>query len=842
MAYGEKYSLEFGDDPHHGNTWRAEIHQDGYVGSVTDVKGTGKPVSISWKGGKLFEPIRSSECILELYSETNFQYNEFFVADEFEYIIKVKKNGSIYWQGIYIPESYSEPYIDIPYPVKFRFSDGIGLLKYIRIPMADLDPGPELIINIINKCFGLLPYSLNVIEAINVLPNGITDIATNGFLNKIYLNEFVFTELNKSTGDTESWNCHKILKELMNSIGCTLYQNNNKWYIIRIEEAEEATPEYIEYTAGSSTISSTGTITLRETVTNTNTGIIWIEQSGELSPSNVYDQITCTYQYGTPENPANELINDWEFDNNASSNSWALKWNMWELGSGIPLGLSRKEFFPKNALWDIENDDWIWQMAPSFNQSNTIFDSTKYIKPLYSTVSNKTFPSLITDVNDKSIISIGPVWVNYFISDYIYNGSSDPSLLQIIYELDWRISIQVGTYYIEQDNDGNLSWGNDSAATISIKMYIKWPENFYYYYTYDISGSNASLDGFFKMDLIQLELPTFPETNIIDLNIKIFPPVTAAIYPYNTYPSIYLWTPYWYVSQISYKLLPGSNNILNDKQTIITNTGIRDRRLEVTTLFGDGPHEMIKNSFLYFNGSNYVITENWIKRGETIDNFTGLTISDNGSGFCRYESSTDTHSFAVGDYVLGSGFTDPFYNNYQKVTAVLSTTILYTDLAFKATDTSGTLSTFTSSNGVFITNPYARYLGGYRKELRGILFGEFDFFNTIVSRYSDLYFQNQVTFDIKSGEYQIELTELIEAPGTREIDEDLAIIDDTIHSIPDGTLSPDDDNTYPEMLSIITDHPTSTTTQSLALSPESSSVSEVNDKKGNLSDSTDYPQ
>ena len=372
-------------------------------------------------------------------------------------------------------------------------------------------------------------------------------------------------------------------------------------------------------------------------------------------------------------------------------------------------------------------------------------------------------------------------------------------------------------------------------------MYIKWPENFYYYYDWTTPGTHASLNGFFKMDLIQLELPEFPETNIIDLNVKIFPPITPIIYPYNSNTSIYLYTPSYYVSQISYKLLPGSNNILNEKQTVITNTGIRDRRLEISTLFGDGPHEMIKNSFLWYTGSRFIDTENWIKRGETIDNFTGLTIQDNGSGFCRYESSTDTHSFVAGDYVLGSGFTDPFYNTYQKVTGIISNTILYTDRVFKSADTSGTLSTFTSSSGVFLTNPYARYLGGYRKELRGILFGEFDFFNTIVSRYSDLYFQNQTTFDLKSGEYQVELTELIEAPGTRDTDEDSPIIEDTTLSIPDGVLTPDDDDTYPTMLSIITDHPIATTTQSLALSSESSSIKEVNNKKANLTDSTDYP-
>ena len=62
MAYGRKYFLEFGDNKE--NVWRISVLKDGYVGSVIDVSATGSPLTISYKGGDLFDPVRGSEATI----------------------------------------------------------------------------------------------------------------------------------------------------------------------------------------------------------------------------------------------------------------------------------------------------------------------------------------------------------------------------------------------------------------------------------------------------------------------------------------------------------------------------------------------------------------------------------------------------------------------------------------------------------------------------------------------------------------------------------------------------------------------------------------------------------
>ena len=234
MAYGRKYFLEFGDNKE--NVWRISVLKDGYVGSVIDVSATGSPLTISYKGGDLFDPVRGSEATISFFAETDFQYSEFFTATEQEFIVQIKKDGNLFWQGTYIPENYSEPYVDIPYPISLKFGGRMGILKYQEFLNSSgaLADGRETIGNVIAYCVSQLPYQLNLYELINIIEDDIVDLATNGFLNTTYVDLRAFRNLNKKDDTTEGWKCYDVIKELMLSIGCTIYQNDNKWYIIRI--------------------------------------------------------------------------------------------------------------------------------------------------------------------------------------------------------------------------------------------------------------------------------------------------------------------------------------------------------------------------------------------------------------------------------------------------------------------------------------------------------------------------------------------------------------------------------------------------------------------------------
>ena len=325
MAYGRKYFLEFGDNK--ANVWRISVLQDGYSGTVYDVKATGSPLIINWLGGGLYQPIRGSQAVVSFFSETDFYFNDFFDATEFEFIVQIKKNGVLYWEGVQIVENYSEPYIGPPYAISLKFGDGLGILKYIDIAdtSGNLPTGRIKLIDLIAHCTSRLPYNLNIYEIINIFGNGVADVATNGFLNTTYIDLQAFRRYNKKNDTIEAWNCNEILRELMHSIGCTMYQSDHKWYITRIEEGENASVNYLEYTINSSTyaatLDSSGTVTIQTPITNTESGITWLLQDANMEISEVFNEIILDYQYDLGEISNTDIIvdNDFTFYSNGFS-------------------------------------------------------------------------------------------------------------------------------------------------------------------------------------------------------------------------------------------------------------------------------------------------------------------------------------------------------------------------------------------------------------------------------------------------------------------------------------------------------------------------------------------
>ncbi|HDY87389.1 MAG TPA: LamG domain-containing protein [bacterium] len=169
MAYGKKYNISWSDLRLKGLT--AEIHQKDFVGAVTAVITTGDVGDIDWKkSGNYLDPTKPSTANLQLYSETDFQWQEFFVTEVNEYFVKFIFDGDTVWQGIYIDTVYNEPYVDAPYFINLRFSCGLSELKNIDYldGSGNFLTGFESLLTILQRCLNKLPYNLRLKEIINV--------------------------------------------------------------------------------------------------------------------------------------------------------------------------------------------------------------------------------------------------------------------------------------------------------------------------------------------------------------------------------------------------------------------------------------------------------------------------------------------------------------------------------------------------------------------------------------------------------------------------------------------------------------------------------------------------
>lgn len=93
MALGVKYRLDYSDEQL--ISWRADILQEGFTGSITGVKMGGKPVTIEMRDiDDPFTPVCHTEATLTLVSESLGQYDEFKTADVYEYTLQLMRNDT----------------------------------------------------------------------------------------------------------------------------------------------------------------------------------------------------------------------------------------------------------------------------------------------------------------------------------------------------------------------------------------------------------------------------------------------------------------------------------------------------------------------------------------------------------------------------------------------------------------------------------------------------------------------------------------------------------------------------------------------------------------------------
>lgn len=842
MAFGEKFNLDF-VDLIRKNTWEIKIFEEGYVGGISSVTGTGEPLIINWLETFLFDPIGASECVVELQSKVNFEFKDFLSAIPNQFLINIKKNGSLYWEGVNVTENNNEPYDDTPYNTSLKFTDGLGQLKFTEFEDGGLIDGSVPIIDIITFCLNKLPYQLNVVEVINILEDNIfAPSATDSFLNKTFLDRAVFRNFNTSTKEFEGWNCLSVIQNVLHSIGATIFQSSGKWFIVRIEEYEASSVTFIEYLAGTTNIDSNGSLPIRVTIDNDSlTGISWINRNADLNVSKVFDEIEYIYKFGSPDQDPGELISDANFELSFTQLNDIEAFDLFEIGSGYTPGLSPRKFFATaNDFYYLEDTFGMFYDTPSM-QINPVFDPTKFLRSLEYANADHTRENLVTTVNDNAVINFNG-WLFMQLGAYTLDGFDQTDQLNIPYEITFFISVQIGTFYLEEDSDGVLSWANDANAVISIRKLfdLKKPE---FSWRGGVGGSNptiASLDLVFRFGPIAIELPNFPENALNFFDVKLFQPATPIIFPILNNVTSAIQSITIQLSPLSVKYQPNNGQLLTAITASRFNTDVKDRKKIVTVLFGDGPHSVIKNSFLVFSGFILEASDNWIKASGGINTFLVDSITSTLAGKARYIGLTD-HDFVVGQYIQGDDtFTKSSYKVFQKITQIVSSKIIITDAQFTGNDT-GTLFERNSAAETFILGPYGKYFSVYRDDLRGDLTGNFEFFNSFLGDNDKLYFQRGASYRIKSNEVTVQLIELNDDPTITTNTNQYSGISPKPTSETGNNTETNTPNTDAESATGNTGHQQETNTQNMNVSIKSSQVIQINGTKHNPDNFRNYP-
>jgi len=267
MAYGVKFKLEFDDVL--GNGKKIEILKDGYVKAnptdpdlpIYDLVCTDDPIEISWdQDDNFYDPIIGSTCQINLFVTDTTNYDDFYIADEREYKIKISyKDGSnnyqTYWQGWLLVDQFQEAVTSTPYPIILKGYDGLGSLDGFTQPLTN-SSGNEL-------AGDFMVHIHEILENINLgfdiyVSNDIQkDGATSGYNvydQKTDINDTISAKKFFSDG-VDPKNCKEVLEQILKFTNSRIFQSYGRWYIINNSSySEQSVKDSSATSANSGTI------------------------------------------------------------------------------------------------------------------------------------------------------------------------------------------------------------------------------------------------------------------------------------------------------------------------------------------------------------------------------------------------------------------------------------------------------------------------------------------------------------------------------------------------------------------------------------------------------------
>ena len=621
--YAVKYRLTFEDEK--ADTWKAEIFKKSYVGSVIDMPCANIPVSISWSG-KLFEPVIASKCTLKPNSQADFDWSEFYDAGELDYYCHIYKNGSTFWQGVYVPETYEEPYIVAPYFTKLRFSD-LKLLKYIRYEDSGaLYEQHDSLIGIIYDCLNKLPFALNLTEIINILENSTSETNSNWLLNTTYLDRLFFAELDKDTGEVNGMFCLDVLQKIMFNLGCSLFQWDGQWWVRQVENYQAATAESVTYLPTAVIDSFDASLDIQDNLDNNPANITWLDQSGIMKFSDVYDKFIQVYKYPLPNILVGELITDSEFTLRAQYNLLADRLAYWN-----PSVLLQAE---QPGAVDVEMVDngngsefaLVYQegILDLVGQNLSGSDYTVHALDRHTGATNTYFENLYITSNDSiQLTTRQAYWLKLTPGATPYHVNPQNGQLYNDFGLQWdylwdvKIKIKgvLNTYYLRYDSSNELEWSLvDSYLRLRVIQTLGDWDN----YQIINSGGGVMAWELVYRDRIDLEIPPPAVADFYTLDVNVQPPSSYSI---GVWPGNQPFQEYtakrFEAFQVSLEFKPGNKRYSLDFTEIANVSGLREREKRIKIELSDPVHNWFRAGWKVFDGSDYVATNAWYHRGDS---------------------------------------------------------------------------------------------------------------------------------------------------------------------------------------------------------------------------------
>lgn len=405
-------------------THRIEIQQDGFAGSESSMDASGQDGIFTFEHEEFADtgdilkvyqnPVQkgSLEVFPIINNSTDFQLlQDIFSADEDEFRIVWKQDGTVFWTGSVLPDLLEYP--EDTYP----FSATITAKDFSRLEGSDysLTDNRQTLITTISNLLDNLGYGLDIQTATSWVEENVTSAEGNenyDFLNKIYHETKALREFAKTGDETDQpITQYEALEMLCRNFGLILRQEGNQFKIHQLTAYDDPTDVLLaEY-------DSTGSQTQ-------------VPTSTDVTEDASANDIVVTNQSVTRQYPALKRVHN-VFDHRTK--------------------VSEVQF-PSRLVFDDSNTgpETYSRFFVSDGDQSLDFDATIY----------GTWDKDLTSASVQWELKIGPYWWDNDQNDLVGSQKINETDLTILHDtpdfIDTRGTINLLIYDIPADADGNI--------------------------------------------------------------------------------------------------------------------------------------------------------------------------------------------------------------------------------------------------------------------------------------------------------------------------------------------------------------------------------------------------
>lgn len=251
MAYNLKYTITSATK---NNTVSVvEMYIDEVVNTVIDYRGVNIELQYIPKSDKIFEPIYASQLSVTM-DVTDYQDSlpNFVTLNDRKYLVKLKIDGVYQWTGWALSDNVQYSFSTGRKELKFDAVDGLGLLDYFPYPFVETTSLSKF------SPITILTFLLNSLDQIG-FPTALNLYTVCSYYSSTMENRNVHTYSEPFSqayirpnyylnSDGTYQTCLEVLSKIAKSFGCRIYQANNKWNIVAINEMASNSYFYTEYT------------------------------------------------------------------------------------------------------------------------------------------------------------------------------------------------------------------------------------------------------------------------------------------------------------------------------------------------------------------------------------------------------------------------------------------------------------------------------------------------------------------------------------------------------------------------------------------------------------------